>query len=501
MAETLAPDVANFIAKEQRIVNSGKPIPEKLSIPSYEQIPLELRGIAERIEHISGSWNPVEIYTADASKREEEEKKVSEAFDRGEEYNPSFTYSYASGLNLSSARQLLHQELSNLRHFGEKKAAGKTKHGGRLTLDRTARLFRSALYFKIKDDLATCDLVDGIKNKDDEKISVALKQKYPGTEPTLMTLAEQIYEKATREGDPEENMGQGLLTPQQAEFIKNMQFDAEGIKNAFEWLLKDYGIFYSPQNPDGFKVKVDKNASGIDVRDKSAEGPTVFIPEKRKVNGVKLLGLMAHEIERHAVQSVNGRKLFRLGGGALKIDNEQLYEGLGLRGETDINKKLFGIQDAGPRPYYPFAVKLAEEGASFFKIYSDQVERRLRVALKKPVGTGLPSNENINPAVLDKAKKNAWDTTYRVMRGHTDTKNTKKFAMAKDLGYLRGYQIDRQLREKGIGHLNEAGIIASGGLQYLAEFQLTPDRLPHPFKDATTRYCMEVMLPQIETAA
>ena len=38
----------------------------------------------------------------------------------------------------------------------------------------------------------------------------------------------------------------------------------------------------------GFAVTVDEKTTSIDVRDKSAKGPTVFIPKQKKMNGIEL---------------------------------------------------------------------------------------------------------------------------------------------------------------------------------------------------------------------
>ena len=88
-------------------------------------------------------------------------------------------------------------------------------------------------------------------------------------------------------------------------------------------------------------------------------------------------------------------------------------------------------------------------------------------------------------------------TTFRVMRGHVDTSNKRAFAMTKDLSYLQGWLLDRQLRKHGLGHLNEAAIIARGGLQLLTEFQLSESDLPLPYRDIATRYWQEVLKPQL----
>jgi hypothetical protein len=117
--------------------------------------------------------------------------------------------------------------------------------------------------------------------------------------------------------------------------------------------------------------------------------------------------------------------------------------------------------------------------------------------LKRPLGSVLPEDTGIDKEKMDKIKRNAWRTTYRIMRGHTDMTNPKKFAMAKDLGYLRGYQMDKQLRDNDLGYINEEGVIASGGLTMLAEMKLPKDHLPHPFRNVTQKYWEEVLRPQM----
>lgn len=488
MAETLPRDVSSYLAKVASIENEGRPIERPFDLPTVEHMSPELLHIADEIAAISGTWNPVEIYTADAQSIVVERQKVFDAFDGSTAYDPHFTYSYADSLDLRDAREQLLSQMKDLRRV----------NGG----DRVSRLFRTALRFKIYDDLATCDLVDGIQSRDEQKIGRALRQKYPGLDATLLAEAEKGYEQLAREGEPEDRPGVGgLLSKEEITFVKNLEFDAQETADALAWVLDAYGILYSENNHQGFKVKVDAGVTSIDVRDKSADGPTVFIPASRKMDGVTLLSLIAHEIEGHARQSINGERLFKVGGGRLKVDNEQLYEGLGLRYETRIKRKLFGIHDAAPRPYYVFAVKKAEEGGSFFDIFQEQISMRLHVALKVPLDQDLPARDVTPQAILDQAKRDAWLTTYRVMRGHIDMTNPFSFAMAKDLGYLRGYQIDSQLQENNVGFLNEAGVIASGGLQLLAELALSEDSLPIPFKDLATKYWEEVMKPQMNAAS
>lgn len=509
MSEFPIYEITNYFDKK-RTINGEEhsPIPKELDIPTLDKLPQELVKIAENIAHISGTWNPVEIYTADKDSIESERQKVFDAYGKGEEYNPSLTYGYAQSLDLDNSRWLLQKEMEKLRQFGGKKKKFWQKHdkrGGKLTLDRNERLFRAALYFKIKDDLATCDLVDGIKTNDEEKIMDALKQKYPGTDQFVMDAATAEYVRLIHEGSDkdEENSvpkEDGLLSRDEISWLKSKNFTTEQTVEAFKWALKQYGILRTVANGRGFYVRPSEDATAIDVRSKSANGPTIFVPFDRvePMNAYTLLTLMAHEIEGHARQDVNGEELFFLGGGRLKIDNEELYEGLGLRYEIDAKRKLFGVKDGAPSPYYAFAAKMAEDGASFFEIFKDQVEKRIRVKLNKPlVAVGENLDEQIDDEKLELIKKQAWRTTYRVMRGHTDMSNPKKFAMSKDLGYLRGYLMDKQLRDNDLGYLNEEGIMAKGGLAMLAEMKVDESTIPIPFKDVTTQYWHEVLKPQM----
>ena len=86
------------------------------------------------------------------------------------------------------------------------------------------------------------------------------------------------------------------------------------------------------------------------------------------------------------------------------------------------------------------------------------------------------------------------------MRGHTDTSNKKKFAMAKDLSYLRGYMMDKQLVDNDLGMINEEGVISSGALAMLAELNIEEKDIPVKHQDLDIKYFNEVLLPQMPEA-
>jgi len=460
------PEIAAYLARQKRVA--------KVRIPLLEDLTDELRDIVEHVRSLTSSWNPVELYTADPWSIKEEREKFLKAFVQGQEYQPRLTYSYAEGFSLAGSRDMLLRLLEKVRLFTPR--------------NRTLKIAKIALFCKIKDDLATCDIVEGIKNRNDIQVGHALQYKYPGTDAVLISIAQSEYERHCR-NEHVETPKKGSLTPKEQLTLRTMHLGAEDMKKAFEWALMQYGMLKTTKNPNGFQVVIDERATAIDVRDKSVLGPTVYIPASSVHSGERLLALMAHEIEGHARQSANGERLFLFGGGPLKVDDETLYEGLAMRHEHEFIERNFGTDDGSPFPdFYVFAIYKAEMGSCFQRVCMDQLTRQLHVALHIPHYESLPDTAKIDPDIYAKVLRSSWGVTYRVMRGHTDMQNRARFAMPKDAAYLRGWILDRELRKHGYGHMNEAAISAVGYLRILAEFSLEQTDLPYPHKDVTTDY-------------
>ncbi len=463
------PEIAAYLARAKRV--------QKVRMPRRSEMPAHIQEIMHGIADVTRTWNPVEIYTADPSSIAHEREQFFAALHRNEDYSPRFTYSYAEAFELGDSRAILERLLGLLQTFR--------------TEDRTLLIAKFGLQFKINDDLATCDLVEGLQQKDETRIAQALQYKYPGTDRFLVQIAQEDYERRTREGSVHEEHT-SLLNAREKQYLRSLRFDADDYRDAFVWALQQYGILKTEDQPQGFAVVIDERATAIDVRDKSVRGPTVFIPVTTNGNGESLLRLMAHEIEGHARQSANGEQLFLFGGGELKIDDETLYEGLAMRHEHEFHLRQFGDHDGSPLPdIYTLSIQAAEGGASFTQIFTEQCHRQLHLLLQVPAHDPLPST--IDPLVLERARNFAWRTSYRVMRGHLDTANRTGFAMAKDLAYLRGWLLDRQLHEHGHGHVNEAAISSIGSLRVLAEFSLSAEDLPHPYKDVTSVYLRKLL--------
>lgn len=465
----LPPSTKAFTKHVEAFVLNGETV-----LPLLPCISAEAHDIGMEIAQMTGNWNPVEIYTA--HNMQAERKTFLDAHDSGEEYVPQFEYRHAEEMDLRHAKPVL-ESLMRRSHLLRED-----------TLQE--RLTKLSLLYKIQDDLATCDIVTGIKNRNDELTSRGFQAKYPGLDEPLLRFTQEAFERGLR--GYREPAVPSILSEDEKNYLETLKIGPEGQAKAFTWALKKYGILREGKEGRGFQVVVDPKGTSIDVRDKSALGPTVFIPTDRAeaVTGKELCALIAHEISAHARQAVNGEELFRVGGGALRMDDETMYEGLALRYEHDFREKYFGKKNEDMEHYYfyVFAVEKAEEGWSFQEVFEDQMERRLRYTLMLPYDKPLPPRDAIDPALWKLSQQRAWRTTYRVLRGHVDVRNQHNFAMAKDLSYLRGWLIDQELCKRGLGHLNEAAIVSLGGLQTLAEIGVQEHHLPIPFMDLAPEY-------------
>jgi len=479
MAEQEYPQTSKFFENRQS--------PDR--VPASElSIPPEFLPLAERLEGLTQTWNPVEFVTASSTSIKKEQATLFENFKAGTEYNPTFEYPRLDTLNLDV--EAVHAELRAMLNEVRKFKPSNEQE----------RIAKVTFYYKIRDDLATVMLIRGMQNKDEDLIRRAMNVKYASLDDSLLATAHQFYSELTSTQKTETQPEPTLLTTEQQSTLKTHELDAQGIKEAFEWVLNKYGILRT-ENDDpskGFTVVITDEVTGIDVRDKSEQPMTIFIPTSRRVTADKLLELMYHEIEGHARQSMNGLK-YKIGGGTLRIDEETLYEGLAKRLDERFQKEFMGVETGKPGPFYTLAIDSAEKGNSFYQIFSEQVSYQLHVLLKIFPDVELDFSSPEVQAKLDEAMKRAWTTTYRVMRGHTDTTNAAGYAFSKDLAYLRGWLLDRELKAKGVEHYNEAAVLQTNALPLLGRVALQNSDLDHPFQDATKEYCFEVLLPKLES--
>jgi hypothetical protein len=448
-------------------------------------LPNELCDVARSLAELTGAWNPVEIVTADIAPLAKEKEMFLAAWRDRKPYNPVFNYSHTDQMDVSDSRKTLYLLAEQVRNINPIF----------LQSDKVSRLFQIALYVKIKDDLATCSLIEGIQRKNEKIIRKAVHQKYPSSDEALRLAALQIYSTMTQPVPDGGSVTLGLLSSDERVYIRSRNFTALQIKEVFEWALREFGILRTEMRPDGFQVVVTDKVMFIDVRNKSINGPTVFIPSTKVADGEELLGLLIHEIAAHARQSKNSELRYATGGESLKLDNDTMYEGLAMQYEDVVRRDMFGKDGSCTEPYYALAVERAVAGGSFHDVFVDQLNVRLHVALSVAPEDELPDFNAIDEVVLDSAKEGAWRTSYRIMRGHVDTTNPERWAMTKDLAYLRGRIQSAEQSAMSQWGMDQPEIIAASDLAQLIAFEVQSENIPIPFQNIAQQYWEVVLKP------
>lgn len=238
-----------------------------------------------------------------------------------------------------------------------------------------------------------------------------------------------------------------LLSERERFKLQHLKFDAEEIRKYFWRAAKMYG--FEETRP----IKVSALATSIDVRDKSSVGPIVVIPQDRKVSGLKLLELIAHEIEGHWRDSENAQAVLPLlGGGALKASDEILYEGHAMTLESQTKLALKGLPSEAAKPWYILAIDLASKGNSFSQTASSLFSR-------------MRPTENDDEATY----RQVWTTCLRVYRGlRNTTDNSYGYALAKDQAYFAGQILANELHANGLGYLLDFSTLSISDLVTLA---------------------------------
>lgn len=469
------------------VANCESPGAGEVNPESLKNLPQELREAREKLVELTGKWNPVEICTPAPEVINRERTIFLANFNKGVEYTPQYEYSLPEDLLNPETRRTLNELRVTIRSLK--------------TNSPSEQLFRFILLEELKDAEAIYNLAQGMAQKNEEAIQISLATLYPKLEPHLVEEANRQYQDLTQSAPTEKLPAD--LSQEEISWLEQKTFSPQETADAFSWALKKYGLLKESDQDIGFRVEVSPDVTSIDVRDRSEKGPIVLVPAVRQakpLNGKALLGLIAHEIEGHARQSMNGEQLFLLGGGRSKVADETLYEGLALRHELAIYKKLFGeVTQFGGPPALVLAAADAENGSSFSQIFANNLDRDLHIVLKIPFDQDLPSQEELkttHAAVYEQSQKTAFLRTHRVLRGHTDLSNKDSFANTKDLAYLWGQIIDTELCQAGLGHINEAAVIKTEALPLMSRLNLKEDSLPFRFLNVAESYWHEVLKPQ-----
>lgn len=504
------------IAKAQKISEKQ----EKLSIPTPEQYSEELKRIlqiATEISPYTSRINPITLLTVD------DVVGTKKAFLANPTENPTFTYQKSVGELKSAIGGNIEQVLKKLNEAMHALLLIRPQRG---TIDQVARFVLGEI---IRDHTAALYMAQGLETNDEQLVKKSLGRMYgSGLSPETVANAEAFFEAMLVPDDPKveggvipkdiakdvveltrsnkltnDEAGWNALQQMREEDPKkaSLYADAEQVAAAFSWALEQYYQAYEQkyQRPldekHKYKIVVTEKASSIDVQEKSPSGKVIVIPKYRIMTLETLLLLIEHEIEAHARQGLNGSsdRLGGLGGGALKISDEVLMEGLALVGEERVETQLLGKSPemSESRLFYIFAEKLALEGKSFIEVFNAIKDRviQLETARGKDVA-----------AMEKKILEKAWLPTYRAFRGHLDTSNANGFASLKDRAYFEGYLMAKQLEEQGIAYLNEAAIPQEKALSLMARLDLNPEANDFQRMNLAERYYREVIGPNLEAS-
>ncbi|MEX0895322.1 MAG: hypothetical protein WDZ94_00080 [Patescibacteria group bacterium] len=282
-------------------------------------------------------------------------------------------------------------------------------------------LIQSCLRYMIKDNLQTTQLMQGLANGNPDFIQHSYNFKYGKSEKSTARIAKDFL--TFREVDE----------PRYDEQL----FDARDIEKYFRLVLSRYGIEYN--------VVLSNNAMAIDVRDKSQTGGSIHIPIQKKVRKKRLIELISEEIESHCLQSSNARKMFGIGGGKLKYDEEILYEGYAMYNYSRLPKLFRSDESSHNLPFYimPLLIDKASNGASFQDLFQEAAYLVEQYGAKKDA-------REINAS--------AWKLVLRIKRGFKDLDESAGYYLNKDSGYMVGMLVCKDFvangKEKYVSFLN-----------------------------------------------
>lgn len=363
----------------------------------------------ERIAKIAMQLNPVELITP--SNAATEKKGVIKAYENGFRINPCFAYQKGGLKKAIKAGKELEELCETYKKLAKKYPA--TKLG-----EEQETAVQNIIMSRLIDALVTYEMAQAILDGNDGTLASLSVEKYG--RPTC-EMINQAYDAATEEA---EEIAPAFDT-ETIKCLKSQEFDAGEIQFYFENVLSLYGI-------DDWLVVLDDKATAIDVRDKNLTGrPMVVIPVNRKVNGMKLLELIGHEIECHLRSSENSRHFWSqiltreyqpLVPLLAKSDNEFLYEGYAKQNDVRVTGS-----DAIPTPNYLIAMDQARRGESFVSTFETIAGFEIQKGVE-----------------AKKAYNKAWTATYRVFRGCTYTSNDivdGGYAFTKDFAYFGGYRM------------------------------------------------------------
>jgi len=300
---------------------------------------------------------------------------------------------------------------------------------------------------RVSDAIRVTEMAQSIIQGNDRRTADINCQIYGRPNDKILNMAKEAISKENYFG-----VFPSRFTDEQINKLKRMSFNADQIKHWFQCAIDIIGV-------NSWNIVVSDNISAIDVRDRNTTGkPTVFVPTTRRVSGLKLLELIGHEINCHLRDSSNTNALLRelaedspwllpYVSTISKADSEILYEAHAKMSDISINGTT-----SIPKPYYIVAQDRAAQGCTFSEVaeYIYNIQKETTKKSDKRLATS------------------AWNITYRVFRGCTNTEGRKGYVFWKDHGYLSGYLMIPEIPTRYLDYatltISEIKSIAKAGI-------------------------------------
>lgn len=235
------------------------------------------------------------------------------------------------------------------------------------------------------------------------------------------------------------------------DMLESNEFDAEDIKHYFELAITKAGL-----GDSGYEVVIDDSVTNIRVSTENPkyDHPVVLIPPDRKINGARLLELIAHEIGRHVVTNIyNEKQGFKE---TMGKDWNVFNEGISLKSEKEIKKAVFGDSVENfdydiDHAYYILAMEKIKDGWNFAKVfkflydlsYEEELYKCKFYDLEDKYKESDVKNDDIKKEIADlkeQSREKAIDVAkkkcLRTFRGF-DLKEGEEY-LPKDTIYFRG---------------------------------------------------------------
>ena len=369
------------------------------TIADFKKAKENFSQLIQRASKAVSTLNPVEVVTP--INVTEEKKKWIDKVRKGYFVNPRFRYNRHLLEKVVSRHRMLYSifsELDSVMPDGEAES---------YILDQLKKV--------VRDGIDTTILANSILYESDDVSMEVILRKYGLPDEENVHLANNYILSNLVRNEFEQRVVSEISMHSKAEidFLEKKTFNAEGIKEMFDWAMLQYSMRWP--------IVITSDYKSIDVRDKSSVGhPVIVIPAGRKVSGLKLAELIGHEIDCHWRSSLNAFSI-----GLLKSDDELVYEGQAVIKDKKFNRDYRGSSNLD-HAYYMAAMNEAMQSKCFARV-------------------GGTIYDLLPQSLGEKRAEKAWHYTYRVFRGITNSENANGYAFTKDRAYFEGYRLVKKM--------------------------------------------------------